>query len=119
MLLASVLLCLERKSLLQSPHKSMELTRFRRLLLLVMQIVELLNIIYCLAELAEFAAFIALRYNAPDLVRPYRVPLPTWACIIMLLPASLLLLIILGLPIYQGNWTVSLCYPSKHHRFLS
>lgn len=71
-----------------------------------MQIVELLNIIYCLAELTEFAAFIALRYRAPDLVRPYRVPLPTWACVLMLLPASLLLLVILLLPVVQGNWQV-------------
>ena len=67
---------------------------------------ELLNIVYCLAELTEFAAFIALRYNAPDLRRPYRVPLPTWGCILMLLPASLLLLVILALPIIHGDWQV-------------
>ena len=68
---------------------------------------ELLNIVYCLAELTEFAAFIALRYKAPDLRRPYQVPLPTWGCILMLLPASLLLLVILALPIIHGDWQVS------------
>lgn len=68
---------------------------------------ELLNIIYCLAELTEFAAFIALRIRAPDLVRPFRVPLPTWGCIIMLLPASILLLVILLLPVIQGDWQVT------------
>ena len=73
------------------------------------QIVELLNIVYCLAELLEFAAFVALRYRAPDLVRPYRVPLPNWACVLMLLPATLLLLVILVLPIITGSWQVIHC----------
>lgn len=61
---------------------------------------------YCLAELTEFAAFIALRIKAPDLKRPYRIPLPTWGCVLMLLPASVLLLVILALPIIQGDWQV-------------
>ena len=47
--------------------------------------------IYCLAELLEFAAFVWLRVKAPNLHRPYRVPLPTWGLILMLLPASVLL----------------------------
>ena len=74
-----------------------------------MQIVELLNAVYCLAELTEFAAFIWLRIKAPDLYRPYRVPLPTWACALMLLPASCLLLTILALPIIAMDWQVSCC----------
>lgn len=72
----------------------------------LVQIVELLNIVYCLAELTEFAAFIALRIKAPDLRRPYRVPLPTWGCILMLLPASILLGVILVLPIINRDWQV-------------
>ena len=79
--------------------------------MLSLQIVELLNIVYCLAELTEFAAFIALRIRAPDLKRPYRIPLPTWGCVIMLLPASVLLLVILALPIIQGDWQVGLHEP--------
>ena len=71
------------------------------------QIVELLNAVYCLAELTEFAAFIWLRIKAPDLYRPYRVPLPTWACALMLLPATLLLLTILALPIINLDWQVT------------
>jgi amino acid transporter len=47
--------------------------------------------IYCLGELLEFAAFIWLRIKAPDLHRPYRVPLPTWGVILMLMPAVSLL----------------------------
>ena len=74
--------------------------------ILWLQIVELLNIVYCLAELTEFAAFIALRIKAPDLRRPYRIPLPTWACALMLLPASLLLAVILIIPVIKGDWQV-------------
>ncbi|KAJ9529358.1 hypothetical protein QJQ45_013786 [Haematococcus lacustris] len=69
------------------------------------EIVELLNAIYCLAELLEFAAFIWLRIAQPDLPRPYRVPLPTWGCILMLLPASLLLMFVLVLPFANRSWT--------------
>lgn len=77
------------------------------------QIVELLNAVYCLAELTEFAAFIWLRIKAPDLYRPYRVPLPTWACALMLLPASALLITILALPILALNWQVSTLEPAR------
>jgi hypothetical protein len=41
---------------------------------------------------------------APALVR--RVPLPTWGLVLMLLPASALLVLILLLPIYTGNGTL-------------
>jgi len=68
------------------------------------QIVELLNAIYCLAELLEFAAFIWLRYDQPDLHRPYKIPLPTWACILMLTPATMLLLYVLLMPFYMRSW---------------
>ena len=47
--------------------------------------------IYCLAELLEFAAFVWLRIKSPNLHRPYRVPLPTWGLILMVLPANCLL----------------------------
>jgi amino acid transporter len=47
--------------------------------------------IYCLAELLEFAAFIWLRIKSPNLHRPYKVPLPTWGLILMVLPANILL----------------------------
>ena len=79
------------------------------------QIVELLNVVYCLAELTEFAAFVWLRIAAPDLHRPYRVPLPTWACALMLLPASCLLLTLLILPILSLNWLVRMP-PSCHFK---
>lgn len=74
-----------------------------------LEIVELLNAIYCLAELLEFAAFVWLRIKAPHLPRPYRIPLPTWGVILMLLPASTLLLVVLFLPFINGNWVVVGC----------
>ncbi|EIE19872.1 amino acid transporter [Coccomyxa subellipsoidea C-169] len=63
------------------------------------QIVELLNIVYCLAELTEFAAFIHLRVAAPHLRRPFRICLPTWGCVLMLTPATMLLLTLIVQPI--------------------
>lgn len=69
----------------------------------LVKIIELLNCIYCLAQLLEFAAFVKLRYSAPQLHRPFRVPAPTWLCALGLLPASLLLSVLLGLPVINGN----------------
>eukprot|EP00882_Tetradesmus_deserticola_P016009 GHRQ01017077.1.p1 GENE.GHRQ01017077.1~~GHRQ01017077.1.p1 ORF type:complete len:485 (+),score=158.81 GHRQ01017077.1:249-1703(+) len=69
-------------------------------------IVEMLNAVYCLAELLEFAAFVRLRMVAPALPRPYRVPLPTWGLVLMLLPASLLLVVILLIPLWERNYTM-------------
>ncbi|GAB4813937.1 hypothetical protein N2152v2_000983 [Parachlorella kessleri] len=79
-----------------------------------LQIVELLNMIYCMAELLEFAAFIWLRIKYPSLHRPYRIPLPTWGCVAILLPACMLLCTMLILPLAQGDyavllWTLGAC----------
>ena len=70
------------------------------------QIVELLNIVYCLAELTEFAAFIHLRIAAPALRRPFRVPLPTWGCALMLAPATALLLTLIAQPLLDADLMV-------------
>jgi amino acid transporter len=68
-------------------------------------IISALNAVYALAELLEFAAFVWLRARAPALPRPYRVPLSTWGVALMLLPASVLLLAILALPVAERDWT--------------
>ena len=62
------------------------------------------NAIYCLAELLEFAAFVWLRVKYPQLHRPFRVPMPVWGLVLMLLPASALLLTVLALPVWQRDW---------------
>ncbi len=87
------------------------------------KIVELLNTVYCFAELLEFAAFIWLRIKLPHLYRPFKVPLPTWACVLMLLPASTLLAGMIVVSVFQEDmqvisWSVgtvlvgSLLYPT-------
>ena len=69
-----------------------------------LEIVDLLNFVYCLAELLEFGAFLALRVRAPRLARPFRVPLGTVGCALMLTPATILLVGLLLLPIIERNW---------------
>ena len=71
-----------------------------------LQIVDLLNAVYCLAQLLEFAAFVALRVRAPHLKRPFRVPLSTLGCVLMLAPATALLAVLLALPFVEKNWTM-------------
>ena len=71
-----------------------------------LDIVELLNVVYCMAELLEFMAFLWLRMRFPMLHRPFRIPLSTIGCAIMLAPAFILLSIMLMLPIFRGDWHV-------------
>lgn len=51
----------------------------------------------------RFAAFVWLRISAPHMVRPFRVALPWWGCALMLLPASLLLVTLIALPILRAD----------------
>ena len=71
-----------------------------------LEIVELLNVVYCMAELLEFIAFLWLRIKYPMLHRPFRIPLSTVGCALMLAPAFILLSIMLLLPIFRGDWHV-------------
>jgi amino acid transporter len=71
-------------------------------------IVEMLNLIYCMAEILVFASFIKLRISCPDLKRPFRIPLSTGGCILMVAPATFLLGVMLLLPIVRGRWGVIL-----------
>jgi amino acid transporter len=71
-----------------------------------LEIVDLLNAVYCLAQLLEFAAFIALRVRAPRLARPFRVPLSTAGCVLMLAPACALLVTVLVLPFVERDYKV-------------
>ena len=73
------------------------------------EIIEMLNAVYALSELLEFAAFIWLRIKEPDLPRPYKIPLPTWALCIMIFPATALLIFILVIPIFTGDTKNVVC----------
>lgn len=55
------------------------------------EIVEILNFLYCFSQLIEFGAFIKLRISRPDLHRPFRIPINTVGCCIMLIPPLSLL----------------------------
>ncbi|PSC67221.1 putative polyamine transporter isoform A [Micractinium conductrix] len=69
-------------------------------------IVDLVNCAYCLGQLLEFVAFIWLRIKYPALIRPFRVPLPTWACALALVPACILLLGLIVVPWVVGDLSV-------------
>ena len=60
-------------------------------------IIALLNLLYCFAAMLEFAAFLKLRIARPDLERPYRVPLSTGGCVVLLAPPTLLLALVMCL----------------------
>ena len=71
---------------------------------------ELLNLVYCLAMLLEFSAFVYLRYKAPSLVRPFRVPVPAWGAALLLLPATSLLFTILAMPLLRVDTEVGIYF---------
>lgn len=54
-------------------------------------LVEMLNFAYSLSMLMEYAAFIKLRISEPDIERPYRIPLNTFGCVLLITPACLFL----------------------------
>lgn len=61
------------------------------------EILEFLNFLYAVGMLFEFAAFIKLRIVRPDLHRPYKVPLNTFAAAMLCLPPVLLLILVMCL----------------------
>lgn len=71
-------------------------------------IVSLVNCAYCLGQLLQFVAFIWLRIKYPTLHRPFRIPLPTWACALLFLPACSLLLLLVVEPWVVGRLGVIL-----------
>ncbi|EFN50801.1 hypothetical protein CHLNCDRAFT_37683 [Chlorella variabilis] len=77
-----------------------------------LEIVELLNCVYCMGQLLEFVAFVWLRIRYPTLHRPCRIPLPTWGCIAMLVPACLLLAGLLIVPWVLVSGPASLAHPT-------
>jgi len=68
-------------------------------------LIEMLNFNYALSLLLAFMAFLKLRISKPELHRPYRIPLPTWGCVILLIPPILSILIIMML----ASWT-TICF---------
>lgn len=65
------------------------------------------NFLYCFGMIMEFVAFIKLRVEQPAAARPYRVPLGTAGCVLMLLPPAALICVVLALSSFKVM-TVSL-----------
>ena len=61
------------------------------------QLIEMLNFNYAAALLMEYAAFFQLRLKRPDVVRPYRIPLGTFGCMVFFAPSILGIVAIMGL----------------------
>ncbi|KAK1735799.1 amino acid/polyamine permease family protein [Skeletonema marinoi] len=66
------------------------------------QLLELLNANYAVSLLMEYAAFIKLRLFRKELERPYRIPLPDWAAVLIAVPPCLATIAI----ILISNWYV-------------
>jgi amino acid transporter len=72
-------------------------------------LIEILNFNYALSLLMEYCAFIKLRISEPDLERPFRIPLSTTGCIIMLIPTFVFVFIVLALATYQTYMFILVC----------
>ncbi|CAA6674684.1 unnamed protein product [Spirodela intermedia] len=55
------------------------------------------NFLYCFGMIMEFVAFVKLRVEQPAASRPYKVPLGTTGCVLMLLPPTVLICVVLAL----------------------
>ncbi|KAK8952474.1 putative polyamine transporter [Platanthera zijinensis] len=60
------------------------------------EIVAAENFLYCFGMFLEFIAFIKLRMKHPLAPRPYRIPLGTLGCILMLIPPTILIIVVLA-----------------------
>jgi len=66
------------------------------------QLLELLNSVYALSLLMEYAAFVKLRLYHKELQRPYRIPVPDWAAVLIVIPPTLGIFVIFA----TSNWYV-------------
>lgn len=63
-------------------------------------LIEMLNFNYSISLVIEYCAFIRLRIARPNLKRPYRIPLNTFGCILMIIPPLVFTTIIMMLASY-------------------
>jgi amino acid transporter len=61
------------------------------------ELVEMVNFLYIFSLIMEFAAFIKLRVSHGDIHRPFKIPLGTVGCVLMLTPATIFLLVMIAL----------------------
>lgn len=60
------------------------------------EIVAAENFLYCFGMLLEFVAFVRLRVKHPNASRPYKIPLGTIGCILMIIPPTMLIFVVLA-----------------------
>lgn len=65
------------------------------------EIVAAENFLYCFGMILEFIAFIKLRMEHPTVGRPYRIPLGTFGCILMLVAPTILIIVVLALASFK------------------
>lgn len=65
------------------------------------EIVAAENFLYCFGMILEFIAFINLRMKHPTASRPYRIPLGTFGCVLMLIAPTVLIIIVLVLASFK------------------
>jgi amino acid transporter len=63
-------------------------------------LIEMLNFNYSLSLLLEYCAFVKLRISHPNLARPYRIPLNTFGCILLIIPPLFFTTVIMMLASY-------------------
>ncbi|WOK92711.1 putative polyamine transporter [Canna indica] len=65
------------------------------------EIVAAENFLYCFGMILEFVAFIKLRLSYPNVPRPYKIPLGTTGCILMIIPPTILICVVLVLASFK------------------
>ncbi|KAG6482484.1 probable polyamine transporter At1g31830 [Zingiber officinale] len=65
------------------------------------EIVAAENFLYCFGMILEFVAFIKLRLSCPNAPRPYKIPLGTAGCILMVIPPTILICVVLALATFK------------------
>ncbi|KAL3816742.1 hypothetical protein ACHAXA_002228 [Cyclostephanos tholiformis] len=66
------------------------------------QLLELLNSVYAISLLMEYAAFVKLRLYHKELQRPWRIPVPDWAVVLIVIPPTIGVLFVLA----TSNWYI-------------
>ncbi|XP_074592330.1 putative polyamine transporter At1g31830 [Curcuma longa] len=65
------------------------------------EIVAAENFLYCFGMILEFTAFIKLRLSHPNAPRPYKIPLGTAGCILMIIPPTVLICVVLAFSTFK------------------
>ena len=47
-------------------------------------VIDLLNMLFCFSQAIEFTAYLKLKREYPNMPKPWRIPLPDWLIVVML-----------------------------------